>query len=383
MSDFREAMWGVVQTARLRARLRLRRLRGRALRAHARDRGRPALRALARGGAWRRGLSCRTRARCVIIGGGVGGTLDRLPPRRARLGATSSCSSAPSSPSGSTFHSAGLVGQLRGSVSLTKMMMHSVELYRRLGDGVRVRPGLGRVRRHPAGLAASERMEELRRQAGWAKTFGLPLELISAEEAQRDVPADVDRRACSARPGCRPTATSTPPSSPTRSPTAPAAGGCRIFTNTRVTGIDVERRPRARRARPSAATIEAEVVVNAGGMYAAEIGRMAGVRVPVIPMSHQYLVTQPFRERGERAPADAARPRPARLLPRGGRRPGDGRLRARSAPCVPARRAGGLDAHPARLQRPPARGRLGPLRGDRRELASAACRRWTTSRSRS
>ena len=42
--------------------------------------------------------------------------------------------------------------------------------------------------------------------------------------------------------------------------------------------------------------IEAEVVVNAGGMFAAEIGRMAGVRVPVIPFGHQYLVTQPFRE---------------------------------------------------------------------------------------
>jgi glycine cleavage system aminomethyltransferase T len=43
--------------------------------------------------------------------------------------------------------------------------------------------------------------------------------------------------------------------------------------------------------------IEAEVVVNAGGMYAAEIGRMAGVRVPIIPFAHEYLVTQPFRER--------------------------------------------------------------------------------------
>src|SRR6185312_9221568 len=43
--------------------------------------------------------------------------------------------------------------------------------------------------------------------------------------------------------------------------------------------------------------IEAEVVVIAGGMYGAELGRLAGVRIPIIPMSHQYLVTQPFRER--------------------------------------------------------------------------------------
>jgi glycine/D-amino acid oxidase-like deaminating enzyme len=83
--------------------------------------------------------------------------------------------------SGSTFHSAGLVGQLRGSVSLTRMMMHSVELYRELDTGW---VECGGIR-----LASSEeRMEELRRQAGWAKTFGLPLELISAEEARELFP---------------------------------------------------------------------------------------------------------------------------------------------------------------------------------------------------
>ena len=43
--------------------------------------------------------------------------------------------------------------------------------------------------------------------------------------------------------------------------------------------------------------IECEVVVNAGGMFAAEIGRMAGVRIPIVPMAHEYVVTQPFRER--------------------------------------------------------------------------------------
>ena len=128
----------------------------------------------------------------MIIGGGVGGTSlayhlaelgwdDVVLLERAQL------------TSGSTFHSAGLVGQLRGSVSLTKMMMHSVDLYRRLGEESEFDPGwveCGGIR-----LASSEeRMEELRRQAGWAKTFGLPLELISAAEAQRAVPADVDRR---------------------------------------------------------------------------------------------------------------------------------------------------------------------------------------------
>ena len=90
-------------------------------------------------------------ARCVIIGGGVGGAsiayhLAKLGYRDVVLLDRSELTS------GSTFHSAGLVGQLRGSVSLTKMMMHSVEVYRRPGDGVRARPGLGRVRRDPARL---------------------------------------------------------------------------------------------------------------------------------------------------------------------------------------------------------------------------------------
>src|SRR5437763_3987344 len=128
----------------------------------------------------------KPQARAVVIGGGVGGCsilywltklgwADVVLVERADL------------TSGSTFHSAGLVGQLRGSLSLTRMMMSSVDLYRTLGDEVELETGwreVGSLR-----LASSqERMEELQRQAGWAKTFGLPLELIGAEEAQQLFP---------------------------------------------------------------------------------------------------------------------------------------------------------------------------------------------------
>jgi 4-methylaminobutanoate oxidase (formaldehyde-forming) len=69
-----------------------------------------------------------------------------------------------------------------------------------------------------------------------------------------------------------------------------------------VTAIDVAQDARGVRRVQGVQTewgpIEAEVVVNAGGMFAAEIGRMAGVRVPIVPFAHEYLVTQPFRERG-------------------------------------------------------------------------------------
>ena len=73
--------------------------------------------------------------------------------------------------------------------------------------------------------------------------------------------------------------------------------------------------------------IEAEVVVNAGGMFAGEIGALAGVNVPIVPMAHEYLVTQPGGPAAGHA--DDARPVAARLLPARVGRAGHGRLRAR------------------------------------------------------
>jgi 4-methylaminobutanoate oxidase (formaldehyde-forming) len=229
-------------------------------------------------------------ARCVIVGGGVGGA--SLAYHLAQLGWEDVVLLERSQlTSGSTFHSAGLVGQLRGSVSLTKMMMHSVDLYRRLKDESEFDPGwveCGGIR-----LASSEeRMEELRRQAGWAKTFGLPLELISAAEAKELFPLMSTEGVLGA--AWLPTDGYLDPSQLTYALADGARrGGCRIFTSTRVTGIDV-REGRVRGVRTDRGEIEAEVVVDAGGMFAAEIGRMAGVRVPLIPFSHQYLVTQPL-----------------------------------------------------------------------------------------
>jgi 4-methylaminobutanoate oxidase (formaldehyde-forming) len=229
-------------------------------------------------------------ARCVIVGGGVGGT--SLAYHLAELGWDDVVLLDRNQlTSGSTFHSAGLVGQLRGSVSLTKMMMHSVELYRRLGGESDFDPGwveCGGIR-----LASTEeRMEELRRQAGWAKTFGLPLELISAAEAQELFPLMSTEGVLGA--AWLPTDGYIDPSQLTYALADGARrGGCRIFTDTRVTGIEV-RDGRVRGVQTERGDIAAAVVVDAGGMFAAEIGRMAGVRVPLLPMSHQYLVTQPL-----------------------------------------------------------------------------------------
>ena len=242
-------------------------------------------------------------ARCVVIGGGVGGTsiayhLAGLGWKDVVLVDRNQLTS------GSTFHSAGLVGQLRGSVSLTKMMMYSVDLYRRLGDESEFDPGwteCGGIR-----LASSEeRMEELRRQAGWAKTFGLPLELISADEAKEMFPLMSTEGVLGG--AWLPTDGYLDPSQLTFALADGARrGGVEVFTNTRVTGIESER-GRVARVRTERGDIEAETVVIAGGMFAAELGRLAGVRVPVVPMSHEYIVTQPFRERDPENPLPTLR----------------------------------------------------------------------------
>src|SRR5919204_133512 len=120
-------------------------------------------------------------ARAVVIGGGVAGAsvayhLTELGWRDVLLVDRSDLTS------GSTFHSAGLVGQLRSTVTLTRMMMYGVSLYRRLLDETGADPGwheVGSLR-----LASSrERIEELQRLAGWGQTFGLPLETISTRDA--------------------------------------------------------------------------------------------------------------------------------------------------------------------------------------------------------
>jgi glycine cleavage system aminomethyltransferase T/glycine/D-amino acid oxidase-like deaminating enzyme len=233
------------------------------------------------------------RARVVIVGGGVGGAsiahhLAKLGERDVVLLDRNELTS------GSTFHSAGLVGQLRSSVSLTRMMMDSVELYRTLDCGW-VECGGIRLAGTP------EREQEVLRQVAWAKTFGLPLQLISAEQARELFPLMSSEGVRCA--SYLPSDGYLDPSLLTTSLVDGARqGGCRVFTHTRVTAIDVQDGS-VRGVQTEWGAIEAEVVVDAGGMFAAEIGRMAGVRVPVVPFAHEY-VTQPFRERtpGEHLP---------------------------------------------------------------------------------
>ncbi len=231
------------------------------------------------------------RAKIVIIGGGVGGT--SIAYHLAQLGESDVILLDRNElTSGSTFHSAGLVGQLRGSVSLTRMMMDSVELYRKLDCGW-VECGGIRLACTP------EREEEVLRQVAWSRTFGLPLELIGPAESKELFPLMVTEGVRCA--SYLPTDGYLDPSLLTYALAEKAReGGVQIFTHTRVNAIDVVD-GRVRGVQTEWGPVAADVVVNAGGMYAAEIGRLAGVRVPIIPFAHEYLVTQPVRTRPRKA----------------------------------------------------------------------------------
>ena len=232
-----------------------------------------------------------TRAKIVIIGGGVGGTsvayhLAELGEKEVILLDRNELTS------GSTFHSAGLVGQLRADPTLTLMNMHSVDLYRKLQESDT--PPSWRECGSIKLASTPERMQEIRRQIGWAKSFGLDLHEISPQEAQNLFPL-IDLEgvvgACYMA--------SDGQVDPSQLAMALAAGarksGVQIFTHTRVLEIKTKN-GRVSSVVTDKGEIECDIVVNCGGMYAPQIGRMVDVRIPIIPMSHQYLITDNFMD---------------------------------------------------------------------------------------
>jgi glycine cleavage system aminomethyltransferase T/glycine/D-amino acid oxidase-like deaminating enzyme len=230
------------------------------------------------------------RARAVVVGGGVIGC--SVLYHLAKQGWTDSLLVEQYQLThGSTWHSAGLVGQLRSSISLTRMMQYSVGLYAELKELTGNDPGwhqLGGLR-----LASSEpRHEELRRQASWAKTFGLPMEIVSAREAQELFPPMSTDGVVAA--AFIPDDGYLDPSQLTFS-LADAARklGAQLETRTTVTGIEI-RDNRVTAVETDKGRIECDVVVNAAGMYAPQVARLVGVDVPIIPYGHQYLITEPF-----------------------------------------------------------------------------------------
>ncbi|MSP87574.1 MAG: FAD-dependent oxidoreductase [Alphaproteobacteria bacterium] len=227
-------------------------------------------------------------ARAIIIGGGIIGCstayhLARCGWRDIVLLERKKLTS------GSTFHAAGLVGQLRSSANITRLLTHSVELYARL----EAETGQATGWKQSGGLRLActpARMIELERQATTARSFGLAVEVLTAKQARDLWPAMLVDDVVGAV--FLPTDGQANPSDITAALARGARqAGVAIFEDCAVTAIRTDK-GRAVGVSTEAGDIDSEVVVNCGGQWARDIGAMAGVSVPLQSVQHQYLVTE-------------------------------------------------------------------------------------------
>jgi 4-methylaminobutanoate oxidase (formaldehyde-forming) len=228
------------------------------------------------------------RARVVIIGGGVAGC--SVAYHLAKLGWTDVVLlERKLLTSGTTWHAAGLIGQLRATANMTKLAKYSQELYGALEAETGVATGFKRNGSITVALT-HERYEELKRGASMARAYGVAVETISVAEAgrrhpllnmtgvigavylEKDGQADPANIALSMAKGAR-------------------NHGVKIVENVKVTGI-TQSKGRVTGVSIGQGTIEAEVVVNCAGMWARDIGAMAGVPLPLQACEHFYIVTE-------------------------------------------------------------------------------------------
>ena len=237
-------------------------------------------------------MTLPTHARVVIIGGGVVGCSvayhlakqgwkDVVLLERKQL------------TSGTTWHAAGLIAQLRATKNMTKLAKYSQELYGDLAAETGVETGFKRCGSITVALT-EERLEEINRQAAMARSFGVEAEPISPEEVKAryehlniegvtggvylplDGQGDPANIALALAKGAR-------------------QNGALVKEGVCVTGIQKEGRRVTGvswESKGETGTIAAEHVVNCGGMWGHSVGKMAGVNIPLHACEHFYIVTE-------------------------------------------------------------------------------------------
>lgn len=235
-----------------------------------------------------------TKARAVIIGGGVSGC--SVAYHLAKLGWTDIVLlERKQLTSGTTWHAAGLIGQLRGSQNMTRLAKYSADLYVKLEAETEVGTGMRQVGSITVALT-EERKHEIYRQASLARAFDVDVREISPNEVNEMYPhlnvSDVVGAVHLPLDGqC----------DPANIAMALAKGarqrGATIVENVKVTKVHT----RAGRVSgvswaqgEEQGTIEADIVVNCAGMWARELGAQNGVTIPLHACEHFYLVTEPI-----------------------------------------------------------------------------------------
>ena len=229
-----------------------------------------------------------TTAKAVIIGGGIIGCsvayhlgklgwTDTVLLERAKL------------TSGTTFHAAGLVGQLRTSANITQLLGYSVDLYKRLAEET----GLATGWKMNGGLRLAcnaDRWIEVKRQATTAHSFGLEMHLLTPKEAQDLWPLmRIDDLVGAAY---LPTDGQANPSDITQSLAKGARmTGVKIFEDTPVTRILIED-GRVKGVITAQGTIQCEKVVICAGQWTRALAATVGVNVPLVSVEHQYMITE-------------------------------------------------------------------------------------------
>jgi glycine cleavage system T protein len=228
------------------------------------------------------------QAKAVIIGGGVIGCSvayhlaklgwkDILLLERRRL------------TSGTTWHAAGLIGQLRVTFNLTRLAKYSAELY--LGLEGETGVATGYRRNGSLGLALSEhRLEEFARGVSMAKTFGLEAHMLSCAECREKHPL-IDLKGVVGGVFLPTDGQADPANIALALAKGARQRGVAIVEGVKVTGITQNRR-RVTGVVTDHGPIKAEYVVNCAGLWGRGIGRMAGVNVPLQACEHFYVLTE-------------------------------------------------------------------------------------------
>lgn len=233
-----------------------------------------------------------SHARVVIIGGGVIGCsvayhLTKLGWKDVVLLERKQLTS------GTTWHAAGLIAQLRATANMTKLAKYSQELYGSLEAETGVATGFKRCGSITVALT-EERREEIYRQAAMARAFGVDVEEISPQEVMakyehlniegvtgavyldKDGQGDPANIALALAKGAR-------------------QGGAKVIERTKATGVTREGRRITGvdwQSGEESGHITCDMVVNCGGMWGHEVGRMLNTNVPLQACEHFYIVTE-------------------------------------------------------------------------------------------